>query len=113
MGGAVKSVGKSVGSLFGFNFKGMEEAGRRQAEALTKSADQQAKAAKEQAAQSQRQQETALAQRNAADKAAQLLASPVEQADVDLSVQSTDAVDEATGKRLKPRDRYSNASINI
>lgn len=113
--GIIKKAAKSVGKLIGYDSDAITAAGKEQAAATTKAASEQAAAMRDQAAQAQRQQETLQAQRQAADSAAALLDQPVETADVDISTAADDGgeVDAATGKRLRPRDKYSASSINI
>lgn len=113
--GAVKKAVKSVGKLIGYDSDAIAAAGKAQADATTKAAADQANAIKEQAAQAQRSQETLNAQRQAADSAAALLNTPVQQADVNIAggADNADNIDPTTGKRVKPRDAYSASSINI
>lgn len=113
--GVVKKAAKSIGKLIGYDSDAISEAGQKQADATTKVAADQASALREQATQAQRTQETLGAQRQAADAAAALLNSTPAQADVSISTGSAEEgeVDPVSGKRIKPRDAYSAASINI
>lgn len=110
--GVIKKAVKSIGKLIGYDSDAVKDAANQQAEATTKAANEQAVAVREQSNMAQRQQETLLAQQQASNQAAELLNKPVEGVDVDISGDDGE-VDEATGKRLKPRDKYSAASINI
>lgn len=112
--GVVTKLVKKVGALAGYDSNAIEAAGREQAAATTAAANKQSAALRDQAAQAQRAQETMTAQRQAADAAAALLNTPTKQAEVDISGDSgNDNIDPVSGKRLKPRDAYSAASINI
>lgn len=112
--GVIKKAAKSVGKLFGYDSDAIAAAGKAQAEATTKAASDQATSMREQASQAQHSQETLAAQRQAADAAAELLNTPSAQADVNIaSGGEDDNIDPVSGKRLKPRDAYSAASINI
>lgn len=108
MGGVLKGVGK----VFGMDADAISEASKKQAAATETASKSVEKANLEAARSSQMAQETQLAQAKAADQAADLLSQPVAQADV-AAAPTRDEVDANTGARKKPRDAYSNASINI
>lgn len=108
MGSLVKKVGK----LVGFDSDAIANAAKAQAQATTDSARRTDIANKEAARGAQMAQENSMAQSKAADAAQELLNQPVATADV-AAAPVEDDVDPATGQRKKPRDAYSNASINI
>ena len=110
--GAVKGLVKGVTKLFGIDPDAIADASKNQAKATSDSARRTDIANKEATRASQMSQETQLAQSKAADAAQELLNQPVAQADV-AAAPVQDDVDPATGQRRKPRDQYSNASINI
>jgi hypothetical protein len=113
MGGIVNSILKPVAKLVGYDSNAIAQAGNDQAAATKAAAAQTAQANRDAAQAAQRSQETQLAQKQASDKAADLLNVPVAQADVTTGAKDATSVDTSTGKRVKPRDQYSNAGLNI
>lgn len=81
------------------------KAAKRQARATEKAAAQQAKADRDAAIAMQQGRETMIAQARAAEKAAELLSTPMEQAEVDLSVDDAE-VDPVTGRRRPIRAAF-------
>jgi len=112
MGLLGKTIAKAAGKLVGFDTDAIADAAKAQAAATTDSARRSDIANKEATRSSQMAQEAQLAQSKAADAAKELLDQPVATADV-AAAPVEDDVDPATGQRKKPRDAYSNASINI
>lgn len=110
--GALKSAVKGVTKLVGIDPDAIANASKLQAKATEDSARRTDIANKEAARASQQTQETQINQSKAADAAAELLNQPVAQADV-AARPAEDAVDPVSGQRRKPRDAYSNSSINI
>ncbi len=91
----------------GFLGGGAKKAAKKQAAATLKAAEMEAQNNRDQAKAAQTAMETTLAQKQAADKAAELLAKPMEQIDVALSPE-TEAVDidPETGRRRTARSNY-------
>lgn len=90
-------------------------AARRQARATEKAAADQARADRLAAVALQQGRETMIAQARAAEQASELLAVPMEQAEVDLAP-ATDDVDPTTGRRRPVRATFMsnrNASSGI
>lgn len=80
-------------------------AAKRQARATEKAAADQAKADRDAAVALQRGQETMIAQARAAEAASELLSTPMEQAEVDLSPESAE-VDPVTGRKRPVRAAF-------
>jgi len=112
MGGAFKSVTNPFTKLIGFDQTAIAEAANQQAEATRQAAQNTANANRETAVQAQRTMETQLAQQKAADAASEVLNTPVGQAEVSVGEANT-GIDDTTGKRIKPRDAFSQAGIKI
>lgn len=112
MGNAIGGILKGAGKLVGYDSDAISDAATQQAAATRETADRQAQLMREQAKAAQTSQETMIAQKQAADNAQDLLNQPVADADVAAGT-GADNIDDTTGKRTKPRDKYSNASISI
>ena len=110
--GAIAKIGKTLGKIVGFDSDAIANAAKQQAAATTESARKTDISNKEAARAAQLTQENQMNQAKAADAAQELLNQPVATADV-AAAPVQDDVDPATGQRKKPRDAYSNASINI
>jgi hypothetical protein len=90
---------------------GGKKAAKRQAAATLKAAEMQAANDRLVAQAAQQSLETTLAQKNAADKAAELLSKPQEQIDVQLAPDAPAAeIDVSTGRRRTTRSKFQSAS---
>lgn len=86
---------------------GTKKAAKRQAAAIKAAAEMEAKNQNLQAQAAVQQTQTMIAQKNAADKAAKMLAIPTDQVDVQLADGTSDAeIDPGTGRRRTSRSVF-------